>query len=317
MSEPLTGLTPDTDYGWQTCVADREDLPRTFCSNRQAFTTRPQALDHGSMSRSEIPLHRSVGPAVLSGALLHLSAWGRRRGRAREPRSERRRQHGPHPAGPRLGERPHEASTTPIRTRRWRPSTSAPTTYNSISGVTRSGSTFHLTRRQRPLPGSNATSRSRWTRSTRRSQQEHRARATARVRVLQPVVRPPESALADRGRTRRACVAWLRPQAHSAPLPGTGSASMTGSPASRRPTMPVWWMPYPPFIGHGDDYFFDVIDPTESATKSTADLFAPAFRAASPTRSGVDSALRSSNATPATASPMPRSTRRGAGVLAA
>ena len=42
VSEPISGLTPDTDYGWVVCVADREeDPPREICSKRQAFRTRP------------------------------------------------------------------------------------------------------------------------------------------------------------------------------------------------------------------------------------------------------------------------------------
>jgi lysophospholipase L1-like esterase len=42
VSEPISGLTPDTDYGWVVCVADREeDPPREICSKQQAFQTRP------------------------------------------------------------------------------------------------------------------------------------------------------------------------------------------------------------------------------------------------------------------------------------
>jgi lysophospholipase L1-like esterase len=42
VSEPLAGLSANTDYGWRVCVADQqEDPPREICSKSQAFTTRP------------------------------------------------------------------------------------------------------------------------------------------------------------------------------------------------------------------------------------------------------------------------------------
>jgi hypothetical protein len=40
VSEPITGLQPDTTYDWQICVADREENPpRDVCSKTQAFGT--------------------------------------------------------------------------------------------------------------------------------------------------------------------------------------------------------------------------------------------------------------------------------------
>ncbi|HEU0023994.1 MAG TPA: fibronectin type III domain-containing protein [Thermoleophilaceae bacterium] len=44
VSEPLTGLTPDTTYHWQVCVRDEEEQPpRTVCSEDRAFTTGQSA----------------------------------------------------------------------------------------------------------------------------------------------------------------------------------------------------------------------------------------------------------------------------------
>jgi alpha-tubulin suppressor-like RCC1 family protein len=40
VSEPVAGLSPDTAYHWQMCVADREeDPPRTICSKDQTLAT--------------------------------------------------------------------------------------------------------------------------------------------------------------------------------------------------------------------------------------------------------------------------------------
>jgi phospholipase/lecithinase/hemolysin len=39
---------------------------------------------------------------------------------------------------------------------------------------------------------------------------------------------------------------------------------------------------YPPFVGHGDDYFADTIHPNATGHQLVADLFAQAFEAGAP-----------------------------------
>ena len=68
VSEPISGLTPDTTYHWQMCVQDGgEDPPRNICSKDQTFLTLAESP---FVTRDGVELRldgsRSASPASTS-----------------------------------------------------------------------------------------------------------------------------------------------------------------------------------------------------------------------------------------------------------
>jgi lysophospholipase L1-like esterase len=281
VSAPLTGLTPDTAYGWQICVADREkDPPRTLCSKRQAFTTRPvgapprlyvaigdSVTQVGDSQRYPERFFNYLDGADQTDVLANLGLNAETSSGLNQP-------------GHGLANARNEIDD--------------PDTDTTVATVDIGGndlrlnqscdpqrSTFNLTRCQSVLARFEtnfAFTLDSLNSSLAGDPGHEQLLVFAYYNPWSGRQNPPSQAEADRAELA------LLGSDHKLDCAATGEqlglndriACIAATHQARLANA------YPPFIGHGDDYFYDVIHPNGTGHQLVADLFAQAFEAASP-----------------------------------